>query len=466
MAVRAAAIGVVACLLNGCATPPAPGTSGTPVDIPSEWSSGDTSDSGARPSARWWHDFDDPRLDLLVQSTLARNHDLEAAAARIRQAQAQARIVGADRYPRFEGALGLTRSRQSPIGLPASRDAGFIATSYGVSLNAAWEIDLWDRIGQGRRAAVSAAQAVRAEYAAARLSLSGQAVKLYFALIQAQRQLELARRTLEIRQSTSARVRRRYEAGLVPPLDLRLALSAQAAAAVLVSTREREFDSMRRQLEIVVGTYPRAALDTAASFPGLAPAPAVGVPAELLVRRPDLVAAELRIEAQGARAAAARAALLPQVRLSASIGRRASNPADLFDAGLSVWSLAADLLAPIFQGGRLRAEIDLAHARLAEALAQYRKTLLEAFLEVETALAADRHYAEETAAALRRLDQAQAAARLAQDQYGAGLVDLLSVFEAERQRLEAASQALASQGQRLQARVDLYLALGGGFDAS
>jgi outer membrane protein TolC len=137
----------------------------------------------------------------------------------------------------------------------------------------------------------------------------------------------------------------------------------------------------------------------------------------------------------------------------------------LLDSAFNVWSLAADLLAPLFQGGRLRAQVAAARAQLAEALAAYRDLVLESFLEVETALAQDRFYAAEVEAALALLQQAEAAARLARDRYGAGLTDLLALLEAERQRLEAAAQALNARLARVQARVDLYLALGGGFDA-
>ena len=351
------------------------------------------------------------------------------------------------------------------VGVPAAAGTAITAGRYGVSLSAAWEVDLWNRLADRTRSAVSDLQATRADYAAAGLSLAGQTARLYFGVIAAERALELAQQTLDIRQSTTARVRRRYEAGLVPPLDLRLALTNEASAAVLLATRERERDRLVRQLEVLLGAYPRGTFAGAEQLPRLAPIPDPGVPSELLLRRPDLVAAELRIEAAGATVAAARAALLPRIRLTGTLGRQAGDFGDLLDSAFNVWSLAADLLAPLFQGGRLRAQVAVARAQLAEALAAYRDLVLESFLEVETALAQDRFYAAEVDATLALLQQAEAAARLARDRYGAGLIDLLALLEAERERLQAAAQALNARLARVQARVDLYLALGGGFDA-
>ncbi len=455
---------VVSLLLSGCATTEPIETPTAGVEIPASWTA-PGNPAGLVPDERWWRSFGDAGLDAVIRRALVSNHDLAIAAARIEQALAQARIARGGRRPQLEAAAGASRERQNLIGLPFAGGGAFVTDARSVALNASWEVDLWNRLGAEARAAALDARAARADFAAARLSLAGQAAKAYFGLVEAERQVEVARRTLETRQATTARVRRRYEAGLVAPLDLRLALTSEAAAAGFVAARERALDAARRELEALLGSYPEGTLDGAERLPVAPETPAAGVPAALLMRRPDLAAAELRIAAAGGRVEAARAALYPQLRLTASIGRRAGELGNLTDPAFSVWSLAANLLAPIYAGGTLRARVELARAILAEALARYRQAVLDAFLEVERALAADRHLAEQVAASSRQLEQAEAAARLADERYAAGLADLLTVLEAERQRLDAASQLLAARRERLQARIDLYLALGGGFDA-
>jgi len=188
-----------------------------------------------------------------------------------------------------------------------------------------------------------------------------------------------------------------------------------------------------------------------------------GLPAELLARRPDLVAAERRLAAAGLSVDEARAARLPRISLTGSAGRSSQELEDLLDEDFTVWSLAANLLQPIFQGGRLAAAVDLAEARRREALAGWVSAALAAFGEVEQALAADAFLLARLAALEEAAEQALAARELSEERYLAGLAPYLSVLESQRQALAAESELLAARRGRLDARVDLHLALGGGF---
>lgn len=463
---RAAAGLLAALAITGCATPPSSSPRTAPVVVPASWVAAPVS-PGEAVDARWWTHFADPRLEGLVAQAIIANYDLAAAAARIEQAQAQARIAGAAVYPSADVGVSASRARQNFVGLPIPGRGGVvssISTTVGVALNAAWELDLWGRLRAGERAAASDLGATRAEYAAAALSLAGQTARIYFALVEAREQHALARSTLENRSATATQVRRRYEAGIRPPFDLRLALANEAAANALLAQRARELAALERQLELLTGAYPRGDAAVRSALPAVPPLPDAGAPAQVLARRPDVVAAARRLEAAGSRVAAAQAALYPQLRLAASVGRRASDPADLAESAFSVWSLAGDLLAPVFRGGRLRAEVTLAEARQTEALERYRQALLTAFTEVEVALSADALLAQQVEAVAARVEQTRAAQRLAEDRYGRGLVDFLDVLEAQRQAVEAASQLLAVRRQHLDARIDLFLALGAGFD--
>lgn len=479
--------------LAGCASAPEPSRPELGVDVPEAWTSKEAEEAMETeppplPSDRWWRGFGDPRLNELVAEALERNHDLAAAAARVEQAAAQARIAGADVLPQASAGASGSRRRQNFIGFPIpggeEQVLSTTSTTVGLSLDLSWEVDLWGRLRSQESAARADYEARRAEWSAARLSLAGQVAKSWFALLETRAQAGLARATAENRRLTEERIRRRYEAGLRSPLELRLAMTQRAGAEALLAQRRRQLDAIRRQLEILAGRYPRGTLGPegtpaaepastestqagtttlAASLPIVPPVPAAGVPSELLSRRPDLAAAEGRLAAAGARVEAARAALYPRLSFSGSLGRTAREIEDLPDPDFSVWSLLGNALQPVFQGGRLEAGVELARSRAEEAGEAWIQTALRAFSEVETALAAEDHLDRQARALEEAAGQALASRRLAEEQYAAGLMDLLTVLESQRQALDAQSRLLTALRQRLDNRVDLHLALGGGF---
>lgn len=473
----------------GCASVPRTPAPEPGVELPGTWTaatSGMEEGRSATPADRWWRSFGDPRLDRLISEAFERNGDLAAAAARIDQAAAQARIAGADALPQVEGSGDGSRRRQNFIGFPIPggdrQVLSTTSTTVGVSLNVSWEPDLWGRLRAGEAAAVADFEARRADWAGARLSLAGQVTKGWFALLEARAQTRLAEATVENRRLTAERIDRRYQAGLRPPLDLRLALANRASAEALLAQRRQQLDAAQRQLEILAGRYPAAEVggetegsepkggeaadgELTALLPDLeVPSPPVGLPSELLLRRPDLAAGERRLAAAGARVAEARRALYPQLALTGSTGRRSQDLEDLLDSDFSVWSLVGNLLQPIFEGGRLRAAVELSEAQRRELAASYVQSALRALGEVETALAAEGRLEEQVSALTEAAEQSLAARDLAEDRYEAGLSDILAVLESQRQALDAQSRLLTARRQRLDVRVDLHLALGGGFD--
>lgn len=482
---------VLSILLAACASMPETRPPETGVEVPATWTASNTTatpDTGF-PEDDWWRGFDDPELDRLVEQALERNGDLAAAAARIDQASAQARIAGADSLPRIDASGNGSRQRQNFIGFPIPGSDRQVlstsSTSLGVSLEVSWEADLWGRLRAREAAALADVEASRADWTAARLSLAGQVAKGWFALREARAQSRLAEATVDNRRLTEERIQRRYEAGLSGPLDLRLAMTNRASAEGLLAQRRQQLDAARRQVEILTGRYPRGEVGTenrvtlasmssrTARTPALepvrelpdasGPAP-TGLPSELLLRRPDLAAAERRLAAAGARIEEARKALYPRLSLTGSAGRRSQDLEDLLDSDFSVWSLLGNVLQPIFQGGRLRAAVGLSEARQRELAAGYLQSALRAFGEVETALAAESWLGEQVGALTEATEQSLAARELAEDRYAAGLADLLTVLESQRQALDAQSRLLTARRQRLDARVDLILALGGGFE--
>jgi multidrug efflux system outer membrane protein len=428
------------------------------------------SDAASRVPRTWWQELDDPVLDALIVEALANNHDLEVAAARVVAAEAEARIVASDLYPWLGANFDAQRQKNVYTGFPIPSSGGgnddVLATTsnrFGVSLDISWEVDLWGRLRAARRAARAEAEAARIAYDGARLSLAGQTAKTYFALVEAREQLALAEETLESYRTTSEQVMTRYERGTRPALDVRLALTQSAGAEARVADRRSILENITRQLEVLVGRYPAASFAATGVLDHETRPIPVGLPAELLGRRPDLAEAARRVYAGDERIRSAKAALLPRIGLTGSAGSASEEIGDLLDGSFGVWSIAANLAQPIFEGGRLRAGVDLARARAAGAEAEYVGLALRAFAEVENALADEGHLESLVVALDEAAAQSIAAESLADQRYLGGLESYVTVLSAKRTALEARSALIDARRRRLETRIDLYLALGGGF---
>jgi len=456
---------LIALIAAGCASAPPAGQPEVGVTVPAQW----TAAAEAGPAQPiWWRQFGDPALESLIAEALEGNRDLRAASARVDAAAALARFAGAEQYPAVNGGFDASRRKQNFIGLPIPGAEGRVlstqVTTFGVALDTSWEADVWGRIRSGVAASLADAEAARFDEAAARLSLAAQTAKAWFALIEARQQLRLAEDTVRSYETTAGRVRERYERGLRPPLDVRLTLSSLHSAEALLAQRQEQFNRVLRQLELLLGRYPAAAYQPPDALPALPRAVPAGLPAEVLSRRPDLRAAERRIAAADARLAADRRALYPRLTLTGSGGIATNALRRLLDGDFSVWSLVGGVTQPIFQGGRLRARVDVSDAQAREALELYAGRMLGAFGEVETALDAQAHLQERAGRLAEASEQAVAARGLAEQRYAAGLDTILAVLEAQRRQLEAESQLLTIRRLQLDTRVDLHLALGGGFE--
>ena len=460
-------IAVLPLSLAACAiTPPERSYEIDSAETPGEWVA--ANDEGEVDIEAWWRQFGNDELTAQVELALAHNHDLVAAAARVQAAEAQARIAGAALKPSLDAGLDARRGRQNFIGLPLPGGEGDVlsttSSSLGVSLDLAWEWDLWGRLAAGERAALEDFQATRADYAGAQLSIAGQTAKAWLALAEARLQLQLAEQTVVSFSQNTGFIRRRYEQGRIEPLELRLAENNLASAESLLYFRAEQIERVARQLQILTGAYPDGQVGATELPPIPAEIPA-GVPSDLLQRRPDLASAEARLAAADYRLWEARKALWPSIRLTASAGRTSAELDDLLKESFDVWSLAGGIVQPIFNGGRLRAAIDASDARAREALANYGQSSLVAFSEVETALSTQEHIDDREASLEVAAQQAEAAQALAERKYEAGTTNLLAVLESQRRALNARAEQITSRRQRLDNRIDLYLALGGGFRA-
>ncbi|MXX04560.1 MAG: TolC family protein [Gemmatimonadetes bacterium] len=457
---------VSAALVSSCASAPKPQRPSLDTPVPLQWTAAPS--EGGTIDERWWSDFSDARLDGIIDEALTRNFELKSVTGRMQAARAQARIVGAPLLPQVSLDFNRTRTRRNFIGFPIPGGNGGVlkttSTNYGVSTNINWEIDLWGRLSDDKAAALADLQGSQADLYGVRSSVAGQTAKAWFAAIEARRQLDLARATRDNFSVVNERIENRYARGLRPALDLRLSLANVAAAEAVVLQRMQAFDGVVRQLEILLGRYPSAELAIASELPPVPSTVPAGLPADLIARRPDLMLAERQLAAAGARIGVAKKARYPAIRLTGSGGTSTAALTDLLDGDFIVWSLVSSLLQPLFQGGRLSAGVDLAEANRDQVLANFADRALRAYGEVETALAADGLLRRREAALLEATTQAAAARELAESRYHGGLSDVITMLDAQRRAFDSEGQYLAVRRQRLDARVDLYLALGGGFE--
>ena len=465
-------------IAGGCVSPPPTNYPEIDLQIPHVWQGAPVDSQGV--ALHWWTSFRSPELDAIIVEALDRNYDLQAAAARLEVAAAQARIAGADLWPHINAGLDAARQRRNFIGFPFSEggfdeeDGGsspqeevFHTTfnSYGLSMNLSWEIDLWGRLRAGKQAALADYQAAEAQLNGAFLSLTAQTAKAWFATVESRAQIKLAQDTVESFGATAKLVADRVDAGVSPSLDSSLAESDLAEAQALLENRRVIHERLRRQLEILLGHYPGADRIVAGDLPALPDPVPAGLPSELLRRRHDIVVAERRLAATDARVAQAQASLYPRLSLTSGAGTASEEFDDLLTSDFFVWTLAGNLTRPLFEGERLVAQVDVAQGRAKEAQADYANTLLQAFAEVETALATEELLAQKEQRLLRAVEQATQASTLSSDRYQQGVQDLITVLESQRRALVREIQLIAVRRERLDTRIDLHLALGGGFDA-
>lgn len=441
--------------LAGCATtssPPRPD-----VAVPDGWREV-PKPAPTVVSLDWWRAFDSAELADLVAMAIAGSPDLAAASERVRQAEALVRVAGASLFPTLDLDVASVRRDTHPDQGPAVN----VDTTNAV-LTARYEIDLWGRLASGVRAAESSLRVSRYDLEAARLTLVSGVATAYFDLLSLRDRLALARDNVATAERVLAVVESRVRNGAATPLDLarqRGATASQRAAIPSLELQERQTLSA---LAILVGRTPAGFGVAGRSVAALAiPEIAPGVPADLLVRRPDVAAAEAGLLGANANLAVARAALLPEITLAGSVGL-ASGALFAFGNPATIVSAAAALAQPIFDGERRGAEVDRAAARERELVETYRSAILAAFADVENALVATSRNARQEALQNEVRSEAREALRLAEVRYRAGADDLLVVLDAQRTLFQAQDQGAQIRLARLQASVSMYRALGGGW---
>lgn len=436
-------------MLSGCSNAP---TEHKPeFTVPANWQADKTVNH--KITSQWLNVFDDSTLTGLVNDALTHNFDLKTAAASIVAAREQAVIEGAQRLPQLNVVPGYRHEndRQSTT-----------TKSFDVLFNLGWELDVWGRIRASQQAAEQDADAVAADYQAARLSLAARTAQSYFELLEANLQVQVVEQSIKDRRTIAELVRGRFARGLTGGLDLRLVLTDLANAEAQLATARNQVQIVTRRLEVLLGRYPGGQLQHPAQLPMPPATIAAGLPSELLTRRPDVIAAFNRILAADSRLVSAQKALLPRIALTAGGGTSSAALTEIIDPRAAAWNFAAGLVQPIFAGGKLTGNIRLNEAKAQEAFNQYQSTVLNAFREVEQALAAEQWLRAQETALQEAVEQTEASRKLAVYSYGQGLIQILTLLDSYRSTLTAQSEHLIVHRQLLNNRINLYLALGGG----
>ncbi len=472
--------GVLACLLAvaGCSLTPSMPAPEAEQDLPGTFASapGDTTlpsaaaDTARMESQRWWTAFGDSTLTTLVDTALAENFDLRAAEARVEELAAQFRIARAPLFPSATAnGQGNYQNQPANTGIGGAIGGGqgpdrFEFTDYQATLGLSYELDFWGRVRSQRKAALNQYFATAADLQTARISVISQTISTYFQAVSLQRQVQLGRRTVGLLEQRLDITEDRYAQGIASSFQVYSVQQSLEGARAEQPQLENQLYEARSQLSVLLGRFAgqeRALLPDSLSFAlDLSPVPA-GLPSDLLMRRPDVRAGARRLEAARQQIGVARAEMLPSLSLTGTGGTQSSALSSLIDLDQRFANFAAQLTAPLFQGGRLRANLDAAEARYQQQAATYQQTVLTAFREVKAALVAYEKQKQRLRDVRQQVATARDAYRTQRDRYEGGVGDVVALLDAERGLLQARTRRAAAQLAVVNARLALHRALGG-----
>jgi len=448
---------VVMAALSACAL--TPDYERPELDVPPEFI-GTPAAGQSIANLEWWQLFKDEQLQYLIRTALEENKDLGVALARIEVARQGVTAVRANQFPFVDLSGFVGRGRPSRETFPGAKTDNL----YSVFGDLSFQVDLWGELSRATEAARADLLATESAYRNVTISLVSNVARFYLLLRDLDQRLLISRDTLKTRQDSLHIIQARFDKGTVPELDVNQAQVEVAVAEAAIASFERDVVQTENALRVLLGRNPgpvtRGEPLTAQMFPPEVPA---GLPSELLQRRPDVVQAEASLEAATARIGVAEALRYPSIFLTGRLGAESTDLSDLNSSDARSWNIGANIFAPIFNSGQLKAQAEAARAAAEQSLLIYEQTLQQAFREVEDALVSIRTYRDEYQAQTRRVVAARNAARLSRARYDGGVVDYLEVLDSERARFDAELAQSATLRLYFASIVQLYTALGGGW---
>jgi multidrug efflux system outer membrane protein len=411
------------------------------------------------PSADWWHGFGSQTLDDLIAEAQRSNDDLAAAIARVEEADAQARIAGAALLPSVDFGADATRQRAQVSGVGPET-----FNSFSPVLSASYELDFWGKNRALRAAARATALGSRYDQETVALTVISSVASTYFQALEFRDRLQVARDNLANGEKILHGLQLEQTAGIATGLDVAQQETAVALLRAAIPPLQQQFRQAVNALAVLLGKSPESVdVDTGTLNALTTPQVVRGLPSSLLARRPDVAESEQQLISANANITVARAALFPSIQLTADGGYASSALASLINPASRIWDLSAGLTQPIFHGGALRGQVVFSNAHYRELLSAYHKTVISAFSNVESALVAAQQTQEQQSRQQEAVNKARRAFQFAQTQMSAGIVNILTVLNTENSLFSAQDELVQIQYLHLQSLVDLYTALGGGW---
>ena len=438
------------------------------IDEPADYRSqpGKVLDSGSLANLPWWELFRDDQLQALIESALKENKDLRLAVARVDEARAELGVTRSALGPQVDGSATARRERVSGVQIPGSEGMDLDTNVFQAQLELSYELDIWGRLRRGTEAARAQLLASEEARQTVVMGLVSKVAQAYFELRALDLELEIAKRTLSSRKESVELINLRHEGGLSSEMDLRKAEAEEATTASAIPDLEQQIVQKENALSILLGRNPgsivRGTSLSDQTFPLDVPA---GLPSDLLEQRPDIRQAEQGLIAANANIGAAKAAYFPRITLTGNLGQQSRDLDDLFVGPAQTWGFGPAVSVPIFDMGKRKSNLEAAEARQQQALIQYEQAIQQAFREVDDSLVAHHKTREIRTHQEKRLEAAEKAVSLAQFRFDDGYSDYLDVLDAQRQFFTAEIELVRTQRNQLVALVQIYKALGGGWDS-
>ena len=470
-------------LFFGCVTKQEVRVESLDISIPDAWVTPITSNENI--SGDWWSIFEDATLDTFLVRLKTESPDMRSLVQNQKMALYNAKINGASIYPSFNLAARSDTNVQNLSGFgfadsflndsngnDSSNTSGQTSSSvlsfgnrnFGLGINLQWEIDVWGRLLNGRKAAYKDYESIKYDLSYLQFSTLIRGTQLYFSAKEAAAQLELSKESYQSLVEIRDLVKERYEKGLRPSLDYRLSETSVATSIVSIENRKSLLRSLNRQIEALMGSYPSGTFIKKSKLPIVLPTVPVGIPASVIERRPDVRSLVLKMEAAGHRVAQSKRNLLPGIAINGSAGTSTQEFEKIIDKEHGIWNLGMNVTAPIFNGGRLRSIVKIQESVYENARQDLIKGILNAFSEIEQFLEQNESLMIQNEALKVAVKQSKDAYDLSKERYDKGVTTLESVLNSQRQYNTIRSQSLTLLRRSIENRLSLVLAMGGDFD--